>query len=375
MSEAPSAFGEGPIALEALAFAGAPPAGSALIKQEFIDFQVDEELGFDFTGSGEHLCVQVRKTDVSTPDVARRLSETTGVPLAEIGYAGMKDRRGVCSQWFSLQLPPEQESRLAAVEDETLSLLTSQRNSRKLKIGSHRRNHFAIRLRDCEGGREVFEAQLLQLQQTGVPNYFGAQRFGRDLSNLTQVAALMQEVMAGDAGAAVKTGGRNFRRGMLYSAARSYLFNLVLSRRLEAGNWDRYVEGDVLNLNGTERCFRVNPESAWDEVLEKRLQSFDIHITGPLAGENDPKDKYLSRAEAADIEGAVLQQYPTLVQGLKRCGLTAARRALRFQPIDLAWEWEEDAVLQLRFSLSKGCYATSLLRELCVIKPSAGSDW
>lgn len=362
-------------ALDTLAFLGAAPVGRARIKQKFDDFRVDEELGFDFTGNGEHVCVQLRKTDVSTPDTARRLSELTGVPLSAIGYAGMKDRRAVCSQWFSVQLPIEQESRLAALEGEPFTVLATQRNSRKLKVGSHRRNHFCLRLRECEGDKDAFEARLRKIRQLGVPNYFGQQRFGRDLANLTQVTALMQQVVAGAPDTHLRPAGRDFKRGMLYSAARSYLFNLVLSSRVQADTWCRYVDGDVLNLEGTDRCFRVRDGEVWDDALEQRLRQFDIHITGPLAGTIDPKDRYLSRAEAADIEDAVLRQYPTLVEGLARCGLVAARRPLRMQALDLTWEWEEDAVLQLRFSLSKGCYATSLLRELCVIKPSADTDW
>jgi len=350
------------VPLEDLVFANGVPAIRATIKQEIEDFQVDEELGFEFTGKGAHLCLQVRKSDCSTPDVARRLSEVTGVPLSEIGYAGMKDRRGNCTQWFSLQLEEAAAQKIQAAEDASLQILQTSRNSRKLKIGSHKRNHFQLRLRDCEGAPAAFEERLQQLQQQGIPNYFGPQRFGREMSNLTQVQALMASVIGPDAEAPLRQ--RGVKRGMLYSAARAYLFNQVLSRRVAAGNWNVYVPGDVLNLAGTDRCFAVAVD-AWDETLQKRLQEFDIHLTGPLAGQIDPKDKYISRAQAADIEDAVLQHYTTLTAGLARCGLVAARRSLRFLPLQLDWEWEAHKTLRLRFALSKCCYACSLLRELC----------
>lgn len=360
------------IELEALAFALGKPELSASIKQEFADFQVDEDLGFDFTGHGEHLCVRVRKQDLSTPDVARMLQTATGVPSSAIGYAGMKDRRGHCSQWFSVQLREDQEGQLHRIENENLTIIESTRNTRKLKIGSHRSNHFDLVLRNCVGPAQEFDRRLQQMQAIGVPNYFGQQRFGREMSNLGQVTALFEQVLS-----AADTGGSRARhqrvkRGMLYSAARAYLFNQVLSQRIELGNWASYVPGDVPNLAGTSRFFAVAP-GQWDDTLQRRLQEFDIHLTGPLPGVTDSKDKYISYGEAADIEGAVLEQFPTLIAGLQGCGVMAARRPMRFVPADLDWAWESDSVLRLRFALSKGCYATSLLRELCNIHSHTGS--
>ncbi len=358
--------------LAALAYAYGVPAVSATIKQQLNDFIVDEELGFNCTGNGEHLYLRVQKSDLSTPDVARRLQAVTDLPLVAIGYTGMKDRRGECSQWFSLPLEASAEYKIKGIEDANLAILETQRNSRKLKIGSHKRNHFQLRLRDCEGDPAQFDARLRQIQISGLPNYFGEQRFGRDLSNLAQVQALMEQVVgsAENSGpAATDLQHQHFKRGMLYSAARAYLFNQVLSSRIEAGNWNTYTPGDVLNLAGTDRCFAV-AAGAWDEQLQRRLQEFDVHLTGPLAGAVDPKDKYISHGKVADIEDAVLRQYAVLVQGLKRCGLNSARRPLRFVPIQLEWHWETATVLSLRFALSRGSYATSLLRELCNVNSS-----
>jgi tRNA(Glu) U13 pseudouridine synthase TruD len=130
----------------------------------------------------------------------------------------------------------------------------------------------------------------------------------------------------------------------------------------------------VLNLDGTNRSFALETGVEWDPVLQQRLEDFDIHITGPLPGENDPKDKYVSYGEAADIEEAVCKQFTTLLAGLRHFGLKTARRPLRFRPIDLKWEWLQSehtdgaSDLLLDFSLGKGGYATSLLRELCVTR-------
>lgn len=359
------------IALADLSYAGGEPALQAQIKEEFSDFRVDEELGFEPTGAGEHLYLRVRKTNLSTTQAARRLAETTGVALRDVGYSGMKDRRGECTQWFSLKLPAAGEPSLAGFENPQLTVLETQRNQRKLRVGTHRHNHFRLLLRNCQGSAQEFEQRLEGLRAHGVPNYFGAQRFGREMSNIDQVVALFAQELQGDGGRA--------RRGMLYSAARAYLFNQVLSERIAAGNWSRYLEGDVLNLDDTDRCFVV-PEGGWDDSLQQRLDSFDIHLSGPLAGTVRAADKYCSRQQAAALEQAVLARFPLLVDGLKARGLEAARRPLRYRVRDLAWRWreedragdrvqdrEQDGIkhLALDFVLPRGAYATSLLREVC----------
>ena len=155
----------------------APPAGTARLKTTADDFQVAEELGFALSGAGEHLCVEVEKTGLTTTRAAGRLAEATGLGRVDVGYAGMKDRRARARQWFSLRLPASAEARLQAVEDGGLRILNTRRNYRKIRIGSHRANRFVITLRDFRGGRDEVERRLRLLARVGVPNYFGPQRF------------------------------------------------------------------------------------------------------------------------------------------------------------------------------------------------------
>ncbi|HAJ77335.1 MAG TPA: tRNA pseudouridine(13) synthase TruD [Gammaproteobacteria bacterium] len=345
--------------LDTLYYANQRPELGAALKQDCTDFRVDEELGFATSGSGEHLFIRIRKTDVSTTEVARRLAAIAGTRLGGIGYCGMKDKRAVCSQWFSIPLAIADEKLLGKLEDPAVEILETQRNNRKLKTGSHKANHFEILLRDCRGSQSLFDDSLDLLRTGGVPNYFGPQRFGRDLSNLSQARQLFETSRRSSA----KGPGRH-RRSMLFSAVRAYLFNQVLSLRLQQGNWNHYVDGDVVNLDRTNRYFLVGL-GGWDESLQQRLTDFDIHLSGPLPGAMDAKDKYLSRGKTADIEEAVLSQYPALLDGLMHFGLKAARRPLRFRPDDLRGSWLEPASLQLQFTLPPGAYATSLLRELC----------
>lgn len=336
----------------------APPASSARLKAAAEDFQVVEELGFDFSGAGEHLCLELEKTGLTTTQAAVRLAEASGRKRADIGYAGMKDRRARTRQWFSLRLPASEESRLQALEDGNLRILQSQRNHRKIRIGSHRANRFLITLRDFRGEREDMEHRLRALARMGVPNYFGPQRFGRLFGNLALIERRIDAQAGGEAGKISRS-----ERSLLYSAARAALFNQVLSTRLALGDWSRYVSGDVLSLDGSGRLFPP-PAEGWNDELQQRLEALDIHITGPLAGAAPAHSKYETRGKAADIEDAALRQNTDMLDWLKREGLRAGRRQLRFAPRDINLNWE-DGGLTLRFTLARGCYATSLLRELC----------
>lgn len=353
--------------MDDLAYLGGRPELRASLKQEFADFQVDEELGFTLKGKGEHLWLNVRKIDLSTTDVAKRLAAAGEIQLKSVGYSGMKDRRGECTQWFSVPVPDQNVGKLAAAQDASLEVLSTQRNGKKLKIGTHKSNHFRIRLRNCEGPKVSYEARLEKIKSLGVPNYFGSQRFGRNMSNMAQVEQLMTQALSPGADLAFLRGqmGR-VKRGMMFSAARAYLFNQVLSMRINNGSWNKYQPGDVLNLDGTARFFSLRDEERWSDELQDRLDNFDIHISGPLAGEKESKDRYASYGEAADMEEVVLEKYALLVDGLRRFDLIAARRSLRFLPVNLEWTWLESEDLQLEFELPRGAYATSLLRELCL---------
>ncbi|MED5411148.1 MAG: tRNA pseudouridine(13) synthase TruD [Pseudomonadota bacterium] len=345
--------------MDSLAYLASPPTVSASIKKKFCDFKVSEDLGFDLTGSGDHLYLQIKKIDLSTIDVAKKLASSTQQRVTSIGYAGMKDRRGECTQWFSVPLETLESENLESIERDNLQIISSKRNSRKLKIGSHKLNHFEIILRNCTGGRKDFESNILRIKKHGVPNYFGQQRFGKELSNLKQLNGILREkVRIGS------TKRKPFKRSLVISAARAYLFNQLLSERLNSKNWDTYVDGDVLNLNGTDRNF-VPDQAGWTNLLQERLTNFDIHVTGGLGGVIESKNKYVCTAEAADIEKAVMEEFPGLVQALGMLGLKASRRPLRFMPDNLEWYWLDGESLKLEFDLRKGAYATSLLREIC----------
>ena len=206
----------------------------------------------------------------------------------------------------------------------------------------------AMRLRDLSGDTDTLQSRLQQVTARGVPNYFGEQRFGRGGSNLVTAARLFD----GSAGRLSR-----HQRGLALSAARAFLFNRVLGRRVAAGNWDRLLPGEAVQLAGSHSFFVAE---TLDAELGRRLQNHDIHPTGPMSGKGEPA----ACGECRQLEDDCLQPFADWVVGLAAAGLKQERRALRVIPANLTWSWPEENELLLEFSLPAGSYATSVLREL-----------
>ena len=328
------------------AFAGGQPEVRACYKEHAEDFYVDEVLGFEPDGDGEHAMLQIRKRDTNTEYIARRLAGLAGVRPVDVGYAGLKDRHAVTTQWFSVYLAGRDEPDWSALDDELIQVIAVSRHRRKLRRGSHRRNSFRIVLRRFEGDDAWFDGRLTQLCRQGVPNYFGPQRFGQQ--NLRQAHAWL----CGHHRVS------RHQRSLYLSVGRSLLFNAVLSERVRQQNWNHCVDGDVLMLDGTHSHFAVIDEDI-DDSIRSRMEACDLHPTGPLWGRGASG----TRNRAAEIENAVLAEYRDWCQALVRKDLKNQRRALRVNVSDLQWQKTSPQDRQLSFSLPAGSYATAVLRE------------
>lgn len=312
------------------------------------DFLVDEQPAFEPSGAGEHVLLHVRKRNTNTDWLARQLARHAGVQPIDVGFAGLKDRDAVTTQWFSIHLPGKPEPDWRQLEDNDLQLLQIVRHHRKVRRGALRGNAFNLVVRSLHGDRQAVETRLRRIRDRGVPNYFGPQRFGRDGGNLNSADALF----AGRLGRVSR-----HRRGLYLSAARSHLFNSVLAARVEDGDWDTGLAGDLMVLQGSRSVFGCE---ALDRTLRERLAAHDIHPTGPLWGRGQPG----TRGECLALEQRVLQPFDAWRDGLERAGMKQERRALRVVPADLNWSWDADDVLRLRFALPAGSYATAVLREV-----------
>lgn len=322
------------------------PTGHGDIKNFPNDFIVEEFLSFAPEGSGEHVFLHIEKVGENTEYVARLLARHAGVRQRDVSYAGMKDRHGRTRQWFSVWLPGKQDIDWSGIESDHLKILQSVRHARKLKRGVLAGNRFTLTIRNWQGDRDVAEQQLQQIQQHGFPNYFGEQRFGHQGRNIEKALAMFQ-------GGKVK----REQRSIYLSAARSYLFNLILAERVKAQTWNRVLPGDVFKLNKTNSYFHAE---AIDQALLGRLESGDIHATGALWGKGDSGVTTTMLA----LERQIIEAHPELADGLLKADLEADRRALRIIPENLAWQFEPDENLRLSFGLPAGSYATALLREI-----------
>ena len=325
------------------------PSGSGVIKQSADDFIVEEQLSFVPDGSGEHVFLQIEKCHENTEYVARLLARHAGVRQRDVSFAGLKDRHGRTRQWFSVWLPGKDGPDWQALNSDNLQVLSINRHARKLKRGVLAANQFHLRIRSWQGDTALLEQQLQLISRQGYPNYFGEQRFGHQGRNVAKALAMF-------GGARVK----REQRSIYLSAARSYLFNLIVAERVRMQTWNQGLPGDVLQLANSHSYFASD---SIDAALQARLDSADIHPTALLWG----KGSNTCSGQALALEQAVIASQPELAEGLLAAGVDLDRRAMRVMVDDLRWQFEEPQTLCLSFRLPAGSYATGLLRELVTI--------
>jgi tRNA pseudouridine13 synthase len=295
---------------------------SAIFRAQPEDFQVDEDLGYVPSGSGEHVFLHICKRGENTAWVAGKIAELAGVNINDVGYCGRKDRHAVTAQWFSVYFPKGVEPDWTLINSDSIQLLLSSRHQHKLRRGEHRQNHFVIRLRNVQvENKQLFQQKIDTVLAQGVPNYFGEQRFGLGGNNLQEAESIL-------------VGGKRYRdrqkRGLMLSAARSYLFNQILSARVKANNWAFVIDGDV-----------------------------DVRPTGPLWG----RGRSLVTGALLELEQAALVEWAGWCDGLEHSGLSQERRSLQLIPRNVGSTWSDEDLV-LNFSLDAGEFATAILREL-----------
>ncbi len=331
------------------------PVCSARLRAVPEDFQVDEVLGFAPAGRGSHWLLQVRKRGANTEWVARELAKRAGVRSHDVGFAGLKDRHAVTTQWFTVPRPHADATQWQGVQGEGYEVMAAHEHDRKLRRGALSGNRFDIRLTALPDSvdRAAIEARLAVLADIGVPNYFGPQRFGRECGNLLRAARYSAAPVAEQ-----RPGPDRSERSFALSAARSLIFNTALAQRVQARSWNQLQVGDLANFDDGQTIFAV---SDVDEVLRLRCESGELHPTGPLWG----AASLAPQGDIAASEARAAAQCAPLDSWLLAEGLRAERRALRLRVHDLQHEWAATGTnLRLCFRLNAGSFATTVLREL-----------
>ena len=328
-------------------------------KQSPRDFQVKEQMPVQLTDDGEHYWLFIQKTRRHTADVAKHLARFANVAYRDVGYSGMKDYFAQTQQWFSVYKPKGNRPDWQGLNAPGLEVLEFGRHNRKLRRSTHSGNRFKLTLRGevLQAQRDVvseLERRLKIIKRNGVPNYFGQQRFGRNLSNITNAQRFFSQT-------AKLPRKLNDKQAIWVSASRAWLFNHVLSNRIKDNNWNRLEAGEPCNLNATQSYFISDTNIMSDE----RLPSGDIHPTGPMWGKYSRRDvDILSAAQTfLDKERALLRDYKTMMQGLENVNLGYKRRSTRCIPQNLDWYFDENSLV-LEFELLSGQYATSVIREI-----------
>jgi len=334
-----------------LAYLHGKPESTGLLRSHMSDFKVFEQLPFSPCGEGEHLYIHIRKTGANTVFVARELAKYFKVKEPLVTYAGLKDRFAVTEQWFGVHVPGKTEYDLTDMAIEGVEVLSYKRHNKKLRTGALTGNRFELVLRDVTDIKSLSQRWLKIIEQ-GVPNYFGEQRFGINGGNIERAEALFS-------GQKVKD---KKKRGMYLSAARSLIFNEVISHRIQESLFNEIQVGDVAMLSGSQSVFCLDEV---DETLTKRLAEHDIDITAPMWGAGE----LMTTEQPMQLEQHIAEQHQSFATGLPRFGLKQERRRIRIviEQADISLSTEQDStknIVTVSFSLPSGCYATTVLREL-----------
>ena len=364
-----------------LAYVLGKPVLQGLLKTEPEDFRVEEQIAYELSGEGEHLWCWVEKRCENTDWVAGMLAKWAGTSKRNVGFAGQKDRQAVTKQWFSIQLPGKEDPNPDTLNVEGVKILSIKRHNRKLQRGGLSGNRFELVIRDiskanCSEAEMSHEAVILELNnrlqsiaKQGVPNYFGEQRFGKGGNNLREGEKLLiadnrNEQSSRRRGNRNKSGNRN-QQSLYISALRSWMFNDLLSQRIENHTWNQVIDGDIVQLTGSDKWF-VADENEDLSSLQHRAAQGDLSPTGGLFGDG----ALPTLTQALALEETVVEKYQGWCDALAKNRVKQDRRPLRLIPENLTWSIEElqgegfVTNLKLAFTLPAGSFATMVLREV-----------
>ncbi|MEX0775751.1 MAG: tRNA pseudouridine(13) synthase TruD [Phycisphaeraceae bacterium] len=401
------------------------PGTGGIIKERPEDFLVEEQPLYQPEGHGEHLYLYIEKRERATTDVVHRLAKLFNVRRGDIGYAGLKDKHAVTRQHLSIYKPDPtgDDKALANIEHTGMKLLWSARHVNKLRRGHHAGNRFVIRIRQVDPTAVLHAKHVLdRLEQHGVPNFIGEQRFGyRQNNHVLGRLLLAQEwqafieelvgnprssdappmqaaraaVMNGDLTAALATWPRYLhderrvldllrqkrtpqqavmaldsrQREFLINAWQAAIFNEVLGRRLGDGLLDKLVAGDLAWKHDSRAVFNVDETTATAEnAADGRVARREVSPSGPMWGPS----MTTAGGQVAQWEAAALAAHGGEQISLDQVGQAVAgsRRPMRemLRDPDISGGVDEHgAYIRVAFELPRGSYATIVLRE--IIKP------
>ncbi|HIC22147.1 MAG TPA: tRNA pseudouridine(13) synthase TruD [Planctomycetes bacterium] len=391
------------------------PTGG-VIRERWEDFKVTEIPLYTPCGAGEHLYITIEKSNRTTIQARNHIARVMGVHPDSVGFAGFKDKRAITTQTFSVAVLSD--AQVASIDAPWIRVMGLQRHKNKIRTGHLEGNRFEIRIRQVEAGT-IDDAKHIvdEVASSGMPNFYGPQRFGihgdgarigscllrRQVAEVVDLLLSPRDGVEEDYREAYAAGdiqealrrlppGRNAESGLLsslrthpgnlraavrripaplrrmyYSAYQAELFNWVLMERM-ARSPDAFRvpwSGDVCQFEGSRSRFHVDLDETATEREKERALKGEISPTGPIFG----RKMSLPAGEAGRIESAVLiseglrpESWLSHVRGLKLDGTRRSLRILVRDP-EVIWEQPEQALL-LSFTLPAGSFATVLLEQV-----------
>lgn len=394
------------------------------IRQSNEDFYVEEVPLQLPSGKGQNTWIQIQKNGRTTLDVVLDMAKAMHLSRKRTGFAGMKDRSAITRQWLCISnITPEELPDFNEILH-NVEILDIKANEKKLRMGQLKGNKFKINIRNTNNPSEdveIAQEVLESLKQTGVPNYYGYQRFGEVRSTTHLVGKCLVE---GDVKKAVDTyiGNPNpeehdihyearklydegklqdaydlmpksmrYEKSMIkqltdsqrkhgnltekdyiraieslpkplkrmfVNAYESYLFNKIVNERTKVGI-NKYLPGDII----------IDSEEHWihdidEDTIQDDIDNFKVNPTAPLIGSKVP----FAEGIQGEIEQKVVDDENITKEDFKcpktpKLGSHGIRRSVRFKIDDTHVEKLDDGI-RVEFFIPRGCYATSVLREI-----------
>lgn len=316
------------------------------------DFVVEEIAAYPPAEHGDFLFLWLEKQSLSAEQLVSHLARCLKIAHQDVGTAGMKDRHAVTRQMVSV--PGRCQPLVESFAHEQIRILEVHQHPHKLRTGHLKGNRFSVLIREIESDAEARARAIAErLMQTGIPNYFGDQRFGRDAETLKLGLDLLSGARRPGS---IPHARRKFLLRLALSAVQSALFNRALARRLADGLLHQVCVGDVMQVVASGGPFVVLDPAA----DQPRFDARGIVISGPLFGPRmkQPAGEIAVREagllEAAGIPPAAFERYANLTPGTRRPYLVWT------EGLTISSETEG---LRLDFTLPSGSYATVVLNE------------
>ncbi len=320
------------------------PGIGGLIKTTPEDFVVEEIPLYEPAGEGEHLYLRLTRAGQTTRELLTEIARAASCPESAVGYAGLKDKRAIVTQTFSVPTLIDETVLAERLSSRTaVDLHWIKRHRNKLKPGHLLSNRFTIRVRSpLPTAHDQAKTIAERLSRVGVPNYYHAQRFGRDGTNALQGLAILSRGLS----------SKDWRSTLKVNALQSALFNQWLALRVEQGYFSTLIAGDLAKKHTTGGLFSVLDL----ESEQRRADDHEISLTGPIYGS---KMRWPT-GESKLFEEQLLQRSGIEFPRFSRAN--GSRRIGRIFPEGMTLTPEENGI-RFAFTLPKGSYATSVLRE------------